>query len=80
MANKDTPNGAEVKTDVQSEQVKPVPEVVPKEQFDQLLKQAQDAINDLNRRNVALDNDNKILKNTLNTINRLVEKVFEEKQ
>lgn len=76
MANRENPNVEDVKVeDAQSEEE----QVVSKVQFDALLKQAQDAIAEANRRIVALEADKRVLQDALATQKRLVDKILEEK-
>ena len=55
-------------------------EVVAKSQYDTLLAQAQNIINEANARIAALENDKKVLQDTLNVQNKLVEKLLEPKE
>lgn len=76
MANRENPNVEDVKVeDAQSEEE----QVVSKVQFDALLKQAQDAIAEANRRIVALEADKRVLQDALATQKRLVDKILGEK-
>lgn len=76
MANRENPNVEDVKVEnAQSEEE----QVVSKVQFDALLKQAQDAIAEANRRIVALEADKRVLQDALATQKRLVDKILEEK-
>ena len=54
--------------DVSKEQ----PKTVPVEQYDALVKQLQDVVAEANRRITALDNDNKLLRDTLAAQNKLI--------
>ena len=73
---KENPNVEDVKVEnAQSEEE----QVVPKAQFDALLKQAQDAVAEANRRIAALESDKRALQDALITQKRLVDKILEEK-
>ena len=56
------------------------PEVIAKSQYDALLAQAQSIINEANARIAVLENDKKVLQDTLNVQNKLVEKLLEPKE
>ena len=76
MAKENTPNVAEEVKEAASAPQSEAPAVVSKEQYDALLKQAQELVNEANRRIAALENDKKVLKDTLNVQNKLVEKLL----
>ena len=52
------------------------PEVVAKAQYDAVVKQVQVITAEANRRISSLENDKKTLTAAINTINKLVEKLF----
>jgi len=52
------------------------PKTVPVEQYDNLVRQYQNLIAEANARLSALENDKKVLQDTLNVQNKLVEKLL----
>ena len=54
------------------------PEVVPRAQYDALLAQAQNTINEATAALATAEADKKLLQDTLKTINKLVSKLFGE--
>jgi len=52
------------------------PKTVPVEQYDELLRQFQNVVNEANSRLSALEKENNLLKDTLATQNKLVEKLL----
>jgi len=73
---KETPIKEEVKTDAEGK----APEFVEKSQYDALLTQAQNIINELNAKIAALEADKKVLQDTLAIQNKLVEKLLNSEQ
>lgn len=81
MANKNTKaetpvEEAPVLEDAQGE----AKEVVSREQYDALLKQAQDLAAEANRRLALLEDDKKLLQETLRVQNKLVERFLAEEK
>ena len=52
------------------------PKTVPVEQYDALLRQFQETVNEANRRLAALESEKKLLQDTLATQNKLVDTLF----
>ena len=79
MAKENTP-ATEAPANAASEAPKEAPKTVPIEQYDELVRQFQSVVNEANSRLSALEKENTLLKDTLATQNRLVDKLFKAEE